>query len=95
VPKIKGGDVLSPQHKTIGVSRLDPEVTWVALLGTDVAVIPIETDGQESLKQISFLEPPWEELVDAYASTAAFEALAPGADDFAVKLRGVVYTARS
>jgi hypothetical protein len=79
-------------HNTIiiGGSRLDPGVTWVALLGTAVTAIPIKINEQESLKQVSFLAPPWDELLEACASTAAFAALTPSVNNVKVKLRGMV-----
>jgi hypothetical protein len=79
-------------HKTqiIGGRRLDHEVTWVALLGTAVAATPIEIDGQESLKQVSFRALPRDELVEASVSTASFAAIAPSANNVEVKLRGMV-----
>jgi hypothetical protein len=74
--------------KTIGGSCFDPEVIWVDLMGTAVTATPIEIYGKESLKQVSFLAPPWENPVDACASLSAFEALIPGSEDVEVKLRG-------
>jgi hypothetical protein len=57
-----------------------------------VTATPIEIDGQESLKQVSFLTLPWDELVEACASTTSFAALAPSANDGEVKVRGMVCT---
>jgi hypothetical protein len=79
-------------HKTniLGGSYLNPEVTWVALLGNAKAATPIEFDGKESLKQVSFLVAPWDELMTACASTMDFEALTPSVNDAEVKVGGVV-----
>jgi hypothetical protein len=74
--------------KIKGGSRLDPEVKWVALIGTSKATTPIEIDDQESLKKVIFLAPPWDEFMAACASTMDFEAIAPSANDVEVKVRG-------
>jgi hypothetical protein len=82
------------RQKSSGGSRLDPEVTWVALLGTAVAVTPIEIDNQESFKQVSFLAPPLDELVNVCVSTTACAVFAPSANDVEVKVSGMVVSPR-
>jgi hypothetical protein len=79
-------------HKTriIGGSLLDPEVTWLALVGTAVAATPIKILGHESLTQVLFMAPLWDELVEACASMTVCAALAQSANDVEVKLRGMV-----
>jgi hypothetical protein len=49
VPRNKR-ELLTHQTKILGGSRLDPEVTWVALLSTGDTVVPIEIDSAASLK---------------------------------------------
>jgi hypothetical protein len=79
------------QTNIIGGSRLDPGVTWVALLGTGATAISIEIDSAESLTQVSFIAPPWEALVTACASAASLNTLSTSAADVEVKLRGKIF----
>jgi hypothetical protein len=49
--------------------------------------IPIEIDSTKSLKQVSFLSPPWEALITACASTTSLNALSTSVVDVEVKIR--------
>jgi hypothetical protein len=78
------------KSKILGGTSLYPEVTWVALLGTSDAATPIEIDSEVSLKRVSFLASPWDELVTACASLSEFEDPDLSANDVEVNIRGMV-----
>jgi hypothetical protein len=72
---------LTHQTKILGGSCLDPEITWVTLLGSGDTAIPIEIDSAVSLKQVSFLAPPWEVLVMVCVSLTSLDALVASEED--------------
>jgi hypothetical protein len=81
---------LTHQTKILSRSHLDPEVTWVNLWGMGDMAIPIDIDSAASLKQVSFLAPPWEALVMVCTSMEGLNALAANAEDVEVKIHGTI-----
>jgi hypothetical protein len=68
-----------------GGSQLDLDVPLVSPLGTE----PVEINAN-SLQQVSFVSPPWDELVTACGNTHDFAALGPSTEDKEATLHTIV-----
>jgi hypothetical protein len=87
---IKRDLCLIHQTKTLGGSHLNPDITWVAILGMEESAVLIKLNGQESLQHVTFISPPWDTLVTMCVSITTFTSLGPITNDEEDKLRSMI-----